>query len=86
MKRKFNIGDRVLLTKRAPADILRKYRRRARTVVNVFYDKTDQCTYYELGSTGKGRLPGLFRSYMMEPVREPKRIGAPKRKRKYVRK
>lgn len=86
MKRKFKIGDKVRLTKRAPADIRQKFRHRTRTIILMEYDKKDQCMYYELGSKGKGRLPGFFRSYMMAPAPAERVRGRPREKRKYARK
>lgn len=86
MKRKFQVGDKVRLTKRAPADILKKFRHRTRTIILMEYSHKDQCMYYELGSKGKGRLPGYFRSYMMTLAPKDKVMGRPRQKRHYARK
>lgn len=64
-------------------------RRRARRIVRIEYNESQQCSFYFLGSNHRGKADKLsliaFRSYQLEPVTEPNRIGRPRRKRKYAR-
>jgi len=64
--------------------------RRARTITNIVYDKRQECNYYYLGSNHKTNKSNLlssigFRSYQLEPIIEPNRIGRPRTKRHYHR-
>ena len=63
-------------------------RRRARRIVRIEYDEKQQCSFYYLGSNHRGKADKLslivFRSYQLEPVTEPNRIGRPRTKRRYT--
>lgn len=64
-------------------------RRRARRIALIEYDAKQECSFYYLGSNHKGKADMLstiaFRSYQLELVTEPNRIGRPRSKRKYTR-
>lgn len=64
-------------------------RRRARKIVKIVYDSKQECSFYYLGSNHRGKADKLstiaFRSYQLELVTEPNRIGRPRQKRKYTR-
>jgi len=90
-KRKFNIGDKVVVGGRCPKELREKIRHnRARTVTNASYDPKKQATYYGLGHNYMGPWDRLecyaFRSYMLEPVVKDRKAGRPRQKRKYRKK
>ncbi len=72
-----------------PEDLKLVDRRRARRIVKIEYDEKQECSFYFLGSNNRGKADKLstiaFRSYQLEPVTEPNRIGRPRQKRKYTR-
>ena len=87
------IGGKVRLSSRAPErlDFTDYERARPRTIIATRYDQTKQCTWYKLGSNGKGKMQDgqplegydyWFRSYMLIPY-EPRRYHF---KRRYTRK
>ena len=72
-----------------PEDLKLIDRRRARRIVRIEYDANQECSFYYLGSNHRGKADKLstiaFRSYQLEAVTEPNRIGRPRQKRKYMR-
>ncbi len=64
-------------------------RRRARRIIKIVYDSKQECSFYFLGSNHRGKADKLstigFRSYQLEAVTMPNRIGRPRQKRKYTR-
>lgn len=64
-------------------------RRRARRIARIKYDAKQECSFYFLGSNHRGKADNLstiaFRSYQLEAVTMPNRIGRPRTKRKYTR-
>ena len=64
-------------------------RRRARRIVRIEYKPELQANLYYLGTNNRGKAKALstigFRSYQLEPVNEPNRIGRPRIKRRYTR-
>ena len=63
-------------------------RRRARRIVRIEYNAKQECSFYFLGSNHRGKADKLstiaFRSYQLEAVTMPNRIGRPRQKRKYT--
>lgn len=83
-KAKFNLGDKCRFNGRVPGYIARDLRRRARTIVQTFYDPDNQCSFYQLGGRGKSTLDYWFRSYMLIAVNgSGHTIGRPHNKRQY---
>lgn len=84
--RKFKLGDKVVISKRCPKDVLVGIRRnRVRTVVSVHYDPIQQHIRYYLGTNflGESRVTDYpFRAEYLERVKK-RRVGRPKEKRKY---
>jgi len=83
-KSKFQRGDRVRFSKRVSRYMIADLRKRTRTIVDVFYDSESGCCFYEVGSRGRGRTLGCFRSYCLEHADgNQHRIGRPRQKRRY---
>jgi len=90
-ERKFNIGDKVIVNKRCPKELLSEIRsNRVRTISHRAYDPQKKATYYSLGHNYRGTWDRiecyLFRSYMLSPVVKGRKVGRPRQKRKYRRK
>ncbi len=86
MEAKFKIGDKVRLNRRTPKYIREELKwQRTRTIKNVWYDPTLQCSLYDLGKQGKGVVGYAFRGYMLTPVsrRLKHTRGKPRVKRSY---
>ena len=62
---KFQKGDKVYLTGRAPKSLRSRIQARARTIVTVEYNHEKQCCYYYLGDNGKSEPLPWFRCYML---------------------
>jgi len=64
-------------------------RRRTRKIAKIVYSPELQANLYYLGTNHRGKADIIaslaFRSYQLEPVKEPNRIGRPRKKRKYQR-
>ncbi len=85
---KFNEGDKVVLGRRTPKELLAQVRtNRKRTIGHIYYDDERQCRYFYLGINNRGASADIecypFRSYMLDAViaRGP---GRPRTKRKYT--
>ena len=94
---KFRIGDLVKLNHRETKVITGKAKncnyqlidhRRARRIVKIVYHPKYECSFYYLGTNNKGKSSLLstvgFRSYQLELITDPNRIGRPRAKRKYT--
>jgi len=87
---KFSIGDRVVITKKAPKLIRDEVRlRNKRTIVDTYYDKKAKRHVYHIGENRRGKADSLvtaypFRSYYLELAKK-HRVGRPKTTRKYKR-
>ena len=80
---KFQKGDKVYLTARAPDELRQRLQARARRIVDVRYCPEKQCCYYYLGTNHKSEAISWLRSYMLRI----EKIGhRPRTKRKYTRK
>ena len=65
---KFQNGDTVFLTRRAPVFLGAKKRRRK--IVRSYYDPKRECRYYILGTNNKSeKVSYPFRSYMLKKTR-----------------
>ena len=89
--RKFNVGDKVIISNRCPKELSELLRKnRARTIKGRFYNDERQCTYYHLGYNFRGASSDIeaypFRSYMLEPAVKGRKTGRPREKRKWRRK
>ena len=92
-KRKFAVGDKVIINGRCPAYLIDQIRHnRVRTITAVYYDKEHQCCYYSLGGNHQGASDEIdfynrtfgFRSYMLHRPLD-RGVGRPRQKRQYVR-
>lgn len=88
---KFKVGDKVVLNRRCPGELLSKLRRnRVRTIISVYYDPgKKQCCYYGLGQNHRGPATDDiecygFRSYMMTFAVK-RQVGRPRERRRYRR-
>ena len=85
-KRKFAVGDRVIVNGRCPVWLIKQLRHnRLRTITSVFYDNQKQCCFYYLGINHSGASDDLesysFRSFMLQhPIN--RGVGRPKSARK----
>lgn len=89
MKAKFKVGDKVRLNKRIPKYQQEELTKSTHTIASIGYIGGNyKAELYELHGVGKGKVPFLFRSYMLTPVKpsEQRKIGRPRTKRKYKRK
>jgi len=68
MPAKFQLGDKVRFSPRAPQYILEGKRRRTRVIIGSHYSPTLQATLYELCQRGKTPVGYLFRSYQFTLV------------------
>lgn len=89
-ERKFNVGDKVIVNKRSPKELLSQLRaNRVRTITHRAYDPQKKATYYSLGHNYRGTWDMVesynFRSYMLSPVVKGRGVGRPSQKRKYRR-
>ena len=87
---KFNVGDKVVITKRAP-DYIKQVTQagRKRTIVATYYDKDSKCRAYKVGTNKSGKAGSIiesyrFRSYQLKDAANMGKAGRPKTKRKYT--
>lgn len=91
MAAKFQVGQLVRFTGRAPDYLTGDIRKRTRVVTGRYYDSDHRCCYYTLGVQGYNEQPDWFaslRSYMLTPVtsKQAHKIGRPRTKRAYRKK
>lgn len=82
-KRKFNIGDPVRFTNRAPKALLEGKRKRTRKIAAIEYDHKRDRSVYILGTNGGQHISHnefFYSDELYNPTKELRKIGRPQRK------
>ena len=78
--KKFELGDKVVLSDRAAKFLKTQVRNQPRTITEMWYDPERKCNFYRLGTTNRGTndvQAYAFRSFQLK-FYVPGKVGRPR--------